>query len=232
MATMATRAGTATPNASVVRASRRASASARSAPGVSPATSSRAVAVPPCRRVVPSSSPSSRGRAASTPAGGPPGGAERRPPTASPSEDAPVGFVAVEEDVEDGREAGDVSTRAQADYRKVEDPEWLERELLRADAGYPTSRGAVVMQSFKTGDYVGFIYAVSSVNASAALFIAAYVSLAAARVRVAPGEDAGALFDAARLLWKPLLGLGVASAAVEVKKFVDTVVGVQNRRKM
>ena len=233
MATMATRAGTATPNASVVRASRRASASARSAPGVSPATSSRAVPSR-CHRVVPDwSSLSSRRRTAARSAGEPPGGAERTPPSASDSEAAPVGFVAVrEDDLSDGREAGDVSTRAQADYRKVEDPEWLERELLRADAGYPTSRGAVVMQSFKTGDYVGFIYAVSSVNASAALFIAAYVSLAAARVRVAPGEDAGALFDAARLLWKPLLGLGVASAAVEVKKFVDTVVGVQNRRKM
>ena len=51
-------------------------------------------------------------------------------------------------------------------------------------------------------------------------------------MRVAPGEDAGALFEAARFSWKPLLGLGAASAAVEVKKFVDTVVGVQNRRKM
>ena len=143
-----------------------------------------------------------------------------------------MGFVSVEENDEDGREAGDVSLRAQADYRKVEDPEWLERELLRADDGYPTSRGAVNAQSFKTGDYVGFVYAVSSVNASVALLLLAYVSLAAARVRVAPGEDAGALFEAARFSWKPLLGLGAASAAVEVKKFVDTVVGVQNRRKM
>ena len=80
-----------------------------------------------------------------------------------------MGFVSVEENDEDGREAGDVSLRAQADYRKVEDPEWLERELLRADDGYPTSRGAVIAQSFKTGDYVGFVYAVSSVNASVAL---------------------------------------------------------------
>ena len=232
MATMATRAPTATLNGSVEHPSRRASASARSAPGVSPATSSRAVAVPPCRRVVPSSSLSSRGRTAARSAGGGHGGAERTPPTACASEDAPVGFVAVEEDDEDGREVGDVSVRAQADYRKVEDPEWLERELLRADDGYPTSRGAVVMQSFKTGDVVGFIYAICSVNASVALLVAAYVSLAAARVPVAPGEDADALFDAARRFWKPLLGLGVASAAVEVKKFVDTVVGVQNRRKM
>ena len=42
-----------------------------------------------------------------------------------------MGFVSVEENDEDGREVGDVSLRAQADYRKVEDPEWLERELLR-----------------------------------------------------------------------------------------------------
>ena len=232
MATMATRAAIATPTASASRASRGATASARSAPGVSPATSSRAVATPSCRRVVPRSSRASRGRTAEASAGGPPGGAERTPPAASSSEDAPVGFVSVEENDEDGREVGDVSLRAQADYRKVEDPEWLERELLRADDGYPTSRGAVIAQSFKTRDYVGFLYAVSSVNASVALLLLAYVSLAAARVRVAPGEDAGALFEAARFAWKPLLGLGAASAAVEVRKFVDTVVGVQNRRKM
>ena len=144
-----------------------------------------------------------------------------------------MGFVAVrEDDLSDGRKAGDVSVRAQADYRKVDDPEWLERELLRADDGYPTSRGAVVMQSFRTGDYLRLTYAVSSVNASVFLLVAAYVSLAAARVSVAPGDDAGVVFAAGRFLWKPLLALGLASALVEVKKFVDTVVGVQNRRKM
>ena len=129
---------------------------------------------------------------------------------------------------------GDVPISAQLDYRKVEDPEW--RELLRADDGYPTSRGAVVLQSLKTGDFLGFAYALSSVNLSITLLVASYVALAAARIET---ETSDALFTTASdaayavgLCWKPLFLSGAASAAVEVKKFVDTVVGVQNRRKM
>ena len=88
-----------------------------------------------------------------------------------------MGFVAVrEDDLSDGREAGDVSLRAQADYRKVEDPEWLERELLRADDGYPTSRGAVVVQSFRTGDYLGLTYAATSKKTDALTEDTAYVN--------------------------------------------------------
>ena len=131
---------------------------------------------------------------------------------------------------------GDVPISAQLDYRKVEDPEWLERELLRADDGYPTSRGAVVLQSLKTGDFLGFAYALSSVNLSIMLLVASYVALAAARIET---ETSDALFTTASdaayavgLCWKPLFLSGAASAAVEVKKFVDTVVGVQNSRKM
>ena len=135
MATMATRAAIATPTASAARASRGATASARSAPGVSPATSSRAVTTPSCHRVVPRSSRASRGRTAEASAGGPPAARSgpRRPRL--PRKTRPWEFVSVEENDEDGREAGDVSLRAQADYRKVEDPEWLERELLRATTG-------------------------------------------------------------------------------------------------
>ena len=158
------------------------------------------------------------------------------------TEDRAVGFVPVVRDAADGTSTtttaakGDVPLAAQSDYRKVEDPEWLERELLRADDGYPTSRGGVIAQSLKTGDWKGLSYAVSSVNIAAGLWIGAYVALAAARVETSDGD---ALFtnasDAVATVgsfWVPLLVLAAVSSAVEVVKFIDTVVGVQNRRKM
>ena len=73
-------------------------------------------------------------------------------------------------------------------YRKIEDPAWLERELLRADDGYPTSRVAVMRQAASTGDLKGFSYAVSSVNAAATLLFLAYVTAAAARVGAEEGD--------------------------------------------
>lgn len=115
-----------------------------------------------------------------------------------------------------------------ADYRKIEDPTWLERELLRPDDGYPTSRGAVMRQAFSTGDVKGFSFAVSSVDAAVVLLILAYVTSAAARVGTAEGEFLHTVGEA----WKFFLPLGVMSAAVEVQKFVESVIGVEGRRKM
>ena len=114
------------------------------------------------------------------------------------------------------------------DYRRVQDPEWLERELLRADDGYPTSRGAVLRQAFATGDVKGVAYAVSSVRGAVVLLTLAYVSAAAARV----GAEEGELLQVAGAWWKPLLLLGLASAATEVQKFIESVIGVEGRRKM
>ena len=45
-------------------------------------------------------------------------------------------------------------------------------------------------------------------------------------------KPAGVSFKVAGGSHAPGVSVGAASAAVEVKKFVDTVVGVQNRRKM
>ena len=144
----------------------------------------------------------------------------------------PAGFRRLPED-EAGAPGSDparveVPPSAQSDYRKVEDPEWLEQQLLRADDGYPTSRAAVMRQALATGDAKGFGYAVSSVNLTLALLAAAYVSLAASRV----GAEEGTAIAALGAPWRWLLLAGVGSGGLEVTKFVESVVGVEGRRKM
>ena len=151
----------------------------------------------------------------------------------SPSDPPPpAGFRRLPED-EAGAPGSDparveVPPSAQSDYRKVEDPEWLEQQLLRADDGYPTSRAAVMRQALATGDAKGFGYAVSSVNLTLALLAAAYVSLAASRV----GAEEGTAIAALGAPWRWLLLAGVGSGGLEVTKFVESVVGVEGRRKM
>jgi len=146
----------------------------------------------------------------------------------SDSDLPPVGFgsIAGKEGVREDR--SEVPESVKDDYRRVQDPEWLERELLRADDGYPNSRGAVLRQAFATGDVKGFAYAVSSVRGAVVLLTLAYVSAAAARV----GAEEGELLQIAGAWWKPLLLLGLASAATEVQKFIESVIGVEGRRKM
>eukprot|EP00982_Pelagococcus_subviridis_P001492 11823-Pelagococcus_subviridis.AAC.1 len=73
----------------------------------------------------------------------------------------PVGFQSIADDDRDG---GVVPKAVQDDYRKVEDPEWLERMLLREETEYPTSRGAVLRQALVNGDVKGVSYAMSSVK--------------------------------------------------------------------
>lgn len=140
----------------------------------------------------------------------------------------PVGFgsIAGKEGVREDR--SEVPDSVKDDYRRVQDPEWLERELLRADDGYPTSRGAVLRQAFTTGDVKGVAYAISSVRGAVVLLALAYVSAAAARV----GAEEGELLQMAGAWWKPLLLLGLASAAAEAQKFIESVIGVEGRRKM
>jgi hypothetical protein len=98
------------------------------------------------------------------------GGGDETFSASSPSAPPPRGFgsIAGDEGVNDERQ--EVPDSVQSDYRKVEDPEWLERELLRADDGYPTSRAAVMRQAASTGDVKGFAYAVSSINGVGALY--------------------------------------------------------------
>ena len=83
-------------------------------------------------------------------------------------------------------------------------------------------------QALATGDAKGFGYAVSSVNLTLALLAAAYVSLAASRV----GAEEGTAIAALGAPWRWLLLAGVGSGGLEVTKFVESVVGVEGRRKM
>ena len=100
-------------------------------------------------------------------------------------DDAATGFVNIkgDEGVDEARTEVPQSIKDQ--YRLIEDPTWLERELLRQDDGYPTSRAAVLRQTFMTGDAKGFGYAVSSIQLTLAMFACAYVAFAAARVLTA-----------------------------------------------
>mmetsp|Transcript_22422 Transcript_22422/g.36185 ORF Transcript_22422/g.36185 Transcript_22422/m.36185 type:complete len:243 (-) Transcript_22422:438-1166(-) len=113
-------------------------------------------------------------------------------------------------------------------YRMIEDPAWLESELLRADDGYPTSRAAVLFQAASTGDLKGFAYAITSVSGAVAFLVAAYVAAAAARV----GAEEGELMHTVGQSWTWLLFLGGAGAVTEVQKFIESVVGAEGRRKM
>lgn len=143
----------------------------------------------------------------------------------------PKGFGSIEERLRDEGVAEDrteVPDSVKEVYRKIEDPAWLERELLRADDGYPTSRAAVMRQAASTGDIKGFSYAVSSINVAATMLTLAYVTAAAARV----GAEEGDLLQVVGGSWKWFLLLGTLSAVTEVQKFVESVVGVEGRRKM
>ena len=144
-------------------------------------------------------------------------------------DDAATGFVNIkgDEGVDEARTEVPQSIKDQ--YRLIEDPTWLERELLRQDDGYPTSRAAVLRQTFMTGDAKGFGYAVSSIQLTLAMFACAYVAFAAARV---PGAEEGDLIYVVGGTWKWFALLGGTSFYLECVKFVESVVGVEGRRKM
>jgi hypothetical protein len=97
-------------------------------------------------------------------------------------DDTARGFVNIkgEEGVDEARTEVPQSIKDQ--YRLIEDPTWLENELLKQDDGYPTSRAAVLKQTLMTGDVKGFGYAVSSVQLTLVMFACAYVAGAASRV--------------------------------------------------
>ena len=144
-------------------------------------------------------------------------------------DDAATGFVNIkgDEGVDEARTEVPQSIKDQ--YRLIEDPTWLERELLRQDDGYPTSRAAVLRQTLMTGDAKGFGYAVSSIQLTLAMFACAYVALAAARVS---GAEEGDLIHVVGGTWKWFAALGAVSFYLECVKFVESVVGVEGRRKM
>ena len=149
--------------------------------------------------------------------------------SASGDDDTARGFVNIkgEEGVDEARTEVPQSIKDQ--YRLIEDPTWLERELLRQDDGYPTSRAAVLRQTLLTGDAKGFGYAVSSIQLTLAMFACAYVAFAAARV---PGAEEGDLIYVVGGTWKWFAALGAVSFYLECVKFVESVVGVEGRRKM
>jgi hypothetical protein len=137
----------------------------------------------------------------------------------------PVGFQSIADDDRDG---GVVPKAVQDDYRKVEDPEWMERMLLREETEYPTSRGAVLRQALVNGDVKGVSYAMSSVKVAAACFAGAYVCLAAAGA----GAEEGSVIAVIGSGWKWFAACGVASAATELIRVLEMVLGVEGRRKM
>ena len=148
--------------------------------------------------------------------------------TASSDSLPPRGFGSISGNDGVDEERSTVPESVQDDYRKIEDPTWLERELLRADDGYPTSRTAVMIQAASTGDIKGFSYAVSSVKTAVTLLASAYVAAAAARV----GAEEGDVLNTVGATWGWFLLAGLASAATEVTKFIESVIGVEGRRKM
>ena len=144
-------------------------------------------------------------------------------------DDEARGFVNIkgEEGVDEARTEVPQSIKDQ--YRLIEDPTWLENELLKQDDGYPTSRAAVLRQTLMTGDVKGFGYAVSSVQLTLVMFACAYVAGAASRVS---GVEEGDLIYLVGGTFWPFALLGAVSFYLECVKYLEAVVGTSSRRNM
>ena len=144
-------------------------------------------------------------------------------------DDTARGFVNIkgEEGVDEARTEVPQSIKDQ--YRLIEDPTWLENELLKQDDGYPTSRAAVLRQTLMTGDVKGFGYAVSSVQLTLVMFACAYVAGAASRVS---GVEEGDLIYLVGGTFWPFALLGAVSFYLECVKYLEAVVGTSSRRNM
>ena len=149
--------------------------------------------------------------------------------SASKGDDEARGFVNIkgEEGVDEARTEVPQSIKDQ--YRLIEDPTWLENELLKQDDGYPTSRAAVLKQTLMTGDVKGFGYAVSSVQLTLVMFACAYVAGAASRVS---GVEEGDLIYLVGGTFWPFALLGAVSFYLECVKYLEAVVGTSSRRNM
>ena len=141
----------------------------------------------------------------------------------------------------------DITGEAEEDqYRRVTDPAWIERELLRDDT-YPTSRGAAFAHAAHTGDLKGAVFCASSVETTAVFLVATYISFVISHTTgtgtgtntstsTMGGGDGGAtalsflsVFGDA---W-PVFGLlALGGMCTEVTKLVESVLSTTNRRNM
>lgn len=113
-----------------------------------------------------------------------------------------------------------------SDIRAVDD-DWLANKVLEMDdSDYPTSRSQVIMQAASSGDVKGFVYAASSGKVLLGALVLSYLSFASAGTF----ED-GPVASLAGLRYPALL-VALGLVAIEVRKFQESVLGFESRRKM